>query len=658
MSVSVEHKFFRRVEEIDNLRALAVLGVVANHAAGLSGGFLGVDVFFVISGYVITLLLLKEVSQGDFSLGDFYHRRIARIIPPLLIVSIFIYLCARFIFWLPEDYGFIKQSFLYQATFAQNIFFAEKSADYFQGLTTAKLNLHFWSIAVEEQFYIIYPFLFLFAYSYRNNSWIRFFIFLVLIASLLLVTGFFEKYIVPVLGYIFQLLPQETSANGMRYYLLPTRAWELFLGATTCILAWRLHSKILSGGLRFSQSWVRALAASSLAVIVVSMVLINETMAWPNAATLFPVIATSILLTLITLFGASALPWYCSNSVFAAVGRSSYSLYLWHWPLLGVLIYTNSDYGRSALDYAFYLALVALFTSATYLAIEKTRRHISKWQSAIILLFFVGFSVYVGVEKRANDSFPDDVKLIIETSAYADKCNSCLQEPSGEFVILWGDSHSQMLVNVVEKSAAKNGLALVHIRGSLADQHVELLNLTRKPTYKGTILASRWSMYAVGFPPDEPEEKGDRYLVLNGKKATNSAEATEFFKAHLKRLLTALPENQPILIFKEVPRYPFMPQKEALMEWAGFRLRPLPVKSRQTHIDEQRTTSEIFSNVVSNFKNLQLIDPAELLCAKQGCIWRDGWNLLYKDDDHLSVYGAETFQAIFNDIMLDLEQKK
>jgi peptidoglycan/LPS O-acetylase OafA/YrhL len=654
MNLSVQHKFFRRVDAIDILRAIAVLGVVANHAMGLNGGFLGVDIFFVVSGYVITLLLLKEVSQGEFSFCDFYHHRIARIIPPLLIVSLFIYICTDLLFWIPEDYEFVTRSFAYQALFVQNIFFAERAADYFQGLTTAKLNLHLWSLAVEEQFYIIYPFFFLVSYKYRNRRWMQFLILFALAFSLVLLTGFFENNVAAPLAKILQFPLAEVNAKAMRYYLLPTRAWELLLGAMSCIIAWRLHTIIQNRRLSFSQDPIQMLSMLCFTAIMVSMILVKETMAWPNHLAFIPLVSTGILLILFSLFGDNALYSSCNNSFLSLIGRSSYSLYLWHWPILGILIYTNSDFGGSFLDYVVYAGLISLFTAFTYLAIEKPRKYIKKYQSTFVLLVFVCFSLYVGSKSRSPEDFPKDIKSIIETGSYAEKCYTCTHDPNGEFIVLWGDSHSQMLLNSVRKSATDLGLELVHIRGSLADQHTRLLHLTKKPGYRGALLAARWSMYAVGFPADDPEEKGDRFLVLNGKKAENSSEATVFFKAHLTRLLSIFPSNKPVMIVKEVPRYSFMPKKEAIMENIGLRLRPLPVKTLQAHKDEQQVMSEIFNDAANNFRNVELAEPAKLLCKNEKCMWRDGWSLLYKDDDHLSIYGAEWLQPLFQPFMLSV----
>jgi peptidoglycan/LPS O-acetylase OafA/YrhL len=634
----VSQRFFRRIHEIDMLRALAVLGVVENHVAGLCGGFLGVDVFFVISGYVITLLMLKEISQGTFSISDFYHHRIARIIPPLFSVSLFIYLCSKYIFWIPKDYEFIRQSFKFQAFFAQNIFFAERFADYFQGLITAKLNLHFWSLAVEEQFYIIYPLLFLFGFKFRNTRWIKAVVIVLLLASLLMLTDFFEKYIVPAINYLLQVGTPIHNASAMRYYLLPTRFWELLLGATFCIFASRLHLYLQNKQSNVSIFLVRVISAVSVFTIVFFMVSIRETMAWPNLVTLIPAIATSLFLVLLHLFGPTILPWIANNRILLTIGRSSYSFYLWHWPLLGILLYTNSDFGSFASDHVIYYILVAAFTATTYLLLEKNRHYILKWHSNLILLTFVVFSIFVSMDKLSPDGFSEEIQTILQTGMYVEKCDNCEMSSIKPFIVLWGDSHSKMLVNSVEKACSSNGLKLMHIGGDPNGDHKELFSLAKQPNFKGVILAYRWSKITT------------QLLQLGGRSAKNSEESAEFFRIHLQRLIAGLPEK-PIFIFQEIPSYPFFPQKEAIMEWRGLKLRPLPVKTLEKHMEENRVLSVIFAQAAETFQNVQLVNPAEILCPNKICGWRDGWNLLYYDDNHLSVYGADKLFPLFSGLL-------
>lgn len=649
-------QFFRRVDEIDVLRALAVGGVIANHVGNVRGGFLGVDVFFVISGYVITLLLLDSLSKGSFNLRDFYYHRIVRIIPPLLVVSAAVFLFSWFFFFLPEDSGFIRESFLFQSFFAQNFYFASRSADYFQGLTTAKLNLHTWSLAVEEQFYLVYPFVFLVLYRYRHARWLPWAVSGIFIAALSLLTDVYENSLVPALGkLLFGDLSGKALREGGRYYLIFTRAWELLLGALTCIAVFRLHAHRQVGRLRLPAVAVQAISILSLCLLALSFFFVKETMSWPGALTLVPALATACLLFLLHLYGSAALPSVINVPQIHVVGRSSYSLYLWHWPVLGILLYTNSDFGASPMDYVVYFALVALLTSATYLLVEKQRHRMRAWHAWVILAAFSGLSLAASRLERRPADMPKEIQVVLKTGAYAEQCTGCVDSPTQPFVVLWGDSHSQMLVQTVERLSAEAGFQLVHVKGSLADDRKQLVNLSGSPLFAGMFMASRWSMYAVGFPVDDPEEKGTRYLPLDGNGTTNLDEGTRNFRIHLQQFFSDF-DGKPTLFILEVPRYSFFPKKELIMESVGLRLRPLPVKTLAGHRTEQEKTLSIILQASSPHPTVRIADPANILCAGGTCIWHEDWQLLYKDDDHLSIHGAEKLRPLVTEFLRDVSK--
>ncbi|NJM33017.1 MAG: acyltransferase [Limnobacter sp.] len=390
---------------------------------------------------------------------------------------------------------------------------------------------------------------------------------------------------------------------------------------------------------------VQVLSVLSASVLLGCFFWIPETIAWPNALALVPTLATTCLLVLLHLFGSIALPGFASWQPLQAIGRCSYSLYLWHWPILGALIYTNSDFGTSWLDYLAYCVLVGVFTWATYALVEQKRQQLRAWHAWVILVAFCGLSLAASGYEQSPKNFPPEVQRIVNTGAYAENCVSCTQAPSRAFVVLWGDSHSQMLVETVERVSKEVGLQLVHIKGSLAEDRRQLLSLASSTGYTGMIVAARWSMYAVGFPADEPEEQGTRYLPLDGKQALGREQGMQHFQIQLDRFLNDF-SNQSILLLLEVPRYAFFPKKELLMQWASLRLRALPVKTLGMHQAEQQETRTLIEQLAAKHPTVELADPAALLCAGGTCTWHAGWDLLYKDDDHLSVYGSEKLRPL------------
>ncbi len=288
--------------EIDGLRALAVLPVILFHAgfAAFSGGFVGVDVFFVISGYLITQIIVQDLNRGQFSIRRFYARRARRILPALFIVMIACIPLA-FIWMLPSQYDEFSRSILAVVLFLSNIFFWRESG-YFAAEAAEKPLLHTWSLGVEEQFYVLFPLLLMLAWRLGKTR------------------------IVPIM-IIIALLSLGLSEYASRYYLnanfflLPTRAWELLIGSITAVALIRESEK----------KYANALSLFGLALIIISIFTFDEAMRLPSALSLIPTLGTALILRYATAntFAARAL----SLRPLVAIGLISYSAYLWHQPL-------------------------------------------------------------------------------------------------------------------------------------------------------------------------------------------------------------------------------------------------------------------------------------------------------------------------------------
>jgi hypothetical protein len=475
--------------------------------------------------------------------------------------------------------------------------------------------------------------------------------------SLIFLTNAYDEYLVPSLGRLLNADFSSLAMPGARYYLIFPRVWELLLGALSCLIVYRLYSRGRVEQIGMSSMLAQTTAIFLVGVVVFSFVFIEETMAWPRMITLLPMLATAGLLGLLHLYGAECLPRALNLRPLHIVGRSSYSLYLWHWPVLGMLIYTNSDFGVWWLDYVVYFALIAILTAVTYLFIEQRRHSIRPPHAWLILALFSSFSLIASQLDRSEDRFPSEIRTILETGAFSEGSRLCTEAPTQRFFVLWGDSHSQMLAQVAARVAVNAGFQLVHLKGSLADDKKRFLELSGSPLFAGTIMVSRWSMYAVGFPADDPEETGTRYLPLNGKSAKDRAEGGEHFRALLRRFLADI-NGKPTLLLLEVPRYPFFPKKELVMDWAGLKLRPLPRKTIAEHRSEQQETREMIQTIAAEYPAVRLADPADSLCADGICVWHIGWELFYKDDDHLSVYGSERLVPIFKKFFDDADGSK
>ena len=292
--------------EIDGLRALAVLPVILFHAGfeTFSGGFVGVDVFFVISGYLITTIILIDLDHGQFSLLNFYERRIRRIIPALFLVMLVCILFAWF--WLlPVDMKDFSQSLVAVSVFASNILFWQESG-YFDTAADLKPLLHTWSLGVEEQFYVLYPLLLMYLW-WLGRRWL---------AAVLL--GLF----------FVSLTAAQWASNAMPtagFYLLPTRGWELLLGA---FVAFYLSRADRSG---FSVRLSEFAGCLGVILILYSIFVFSEGTPFPGLYALVPTVGT--LLVILFASQRTVVGQFLGSRVFVGIGLISYSAYLWHQPL-------------------------------------------------------------------------------------------------------------------------------------------------------------------------------------------------------------------------------------------------------------------------------------------------------------------------------------
>ncbi|MEZ5652065.1 MAG: acyltransferase family protein [Burkholderiaceae bacterium] len=296
---------------IDGLRAVAVVPVILFHAgvSTFSGGFVGVDVFFVISGYLITTIIIDELARGRFNLLTFYERRARRILPALVLVVV---ATMPFAWWLllPSEMKDYSQSLMAVATFSSNILFWRESG-YFETAAELKPLLHTWSLAVEEQYYIFFPLLLMAAWRF-GRRWLIPFLVVIFVASLTLA----------------QWTAYNDAAAG--FFLLPTRGWELLVGS---FVAFWLRERRSPRAISLHQ-WLSALG---LAMIVFACLWFDGTMPFPSVWTLIPTLGAALVI----LFAIDG-TWVCAllvNRMIVGIGLLSYSAYLWHQPLFAFARY-------------------------------------------------------------------------------------------------------------------------------------------------------------------------------------------------------------------------------------------------------------------------------------------------------------------------------
>ncbi len=420
--------------EIDGLRAVAVVPVILFHA-GLtvfSGGYVGVDVFFVISGYLITSILISELEQGNFSIARFYERRARRILPALF----FVMACCIPFAWmwmLPSELKDFSQSIVAVVFFASNILFWREEG-YFAPAAELKPLLHTWSLAVEEQYYLLFPVFLLLAWRFGRN---RVFWSICVIAAVSLAASEWGWR-------------NKPSAN---FYLAPTRAWELLIGSMCAF--W------LSGREQRTNDW---LSLTGLAMIVFAIFYYDDKTPFPSVYALVPVLGTALII----VFGGTG-TWTArllSTRAFVGIGLISYSAYLWHQPLFAFArIRSINDSEQTLMLALAALSLVLAYFSWRYVekpfrkgqaSVLPTRRAVFAASGVIVALFILGglighFGNGFAQRSHGNFNLENLEERLMVNYGLSDDCEGEFNRSPNCYtsekptVLLWGDSYAMHL---------------------------------------------------------------------------------------------------------------------------------------------------------------------------------------------------------------------
>ena len=424
--------------EIDGLRALAVLPVILFHAGfeWFSGGFVGVDVFFVISGYLITTIIISEMAEGEFSIINFYERRARRILPALFFVMA---VCIPFAwFWLvPSDLVEFGHSLIAVSTFSSNFLFWSE-AGYFGGPAELKPLLHTWSLAVEEQYYILFPIFILLTWR-LGIKWILIILSFIFILSL----GFAQwgAYKIP-------------SAN---FYLLPTRGWELLIGV---FIAFYLKYNIYIKSYLANQ----LLSLLGFSMIIYSIIVFNASTPFPSLYALIPTIGTGLVILCAT--PQTTIHKLLSLNFIVGVGLISYSTYLWHQPILALA--RHAIVGEVHNLIVIILCISSLvFGWFSWRFIERPFRQKSYLQRKFIfkfslvgILFFsiIGISLHVidgGSKLYSLEKQKIITTFLADNSGYTEERESYLslnkfdKTNNLKDILIIGDSHMQDIANAI-----------------------------------------------------------------------------------------------------------------------------------------------------------------------------------------------------------------
>lgn len=610
--------------EIDGLRALAVLPVIFFHAGfqTFSGGFIGVDVFFVISGYLITSIILTEKQQGTFTLLSFYERRARRILPAL---SVVMFACLPFswLWMLPSDIKVFSKSLVAVSTFASNILFWRESG-YFDTATELKPLLHTWSLAVEEQYYLLFPIFLLLTWR-LGKRWIVSILVVVAVISLAVAHwGSFHQ-------------PEAT------FYLLPTRGWELLIGV---IIAFYLFAKkdleITTEKADKSVSQVGSLIG--LLLIAYAVFAFDKNTPFPSAYALIPTIGTAFIIlfaTPQTLVGK-----LLSSKLLVGVGLISYSAYLWHQPLFafarhGSISKPSASLLLSLSIFAFTLAYV----SWKYIEMPFRNRHFLK-RPILFSLFFVLATTFIGIglfgysTKGFLDRYPPADRELAgfdfqEAGRYVERRfkEQLLVDFNGsdrKKVLIIGDSYAQDLVNAIYESELSS-----HMQISTYNLGSDCGNLFVERDITSNIReVDRPRCLEAGWYKNKTLQRLMREADAIMLASSWSHWVAELLPESIQNIRKISSGN--ILVFgrKNFGRF----KLKDLLSVSSNKRREIRNDMMEDHVSVNQLMRQVLPDNI-------FIDVSELFCGGESLcpLFTDGGELISYDGNHLTKVGAKYF---------------
>jgi peptidoglycan/LPS O-acetylase OafA/YrhL len=638
--------------DIDGLRGVAVLLVLLFHA-GLPffpGGFIGVDVFFVISGYLITAIIVSEAKEERFSYLTFYERRARRILPALYVMASIVLLVTLLI-QVPSDLLKTSKTLLFALLFSSNVFFW-RTTDYFSGASDFEFFLHTWSLGVEEQFYFIFPLVILLLI--KRGRWLLRLTVLALVVSLA-----FSVY-------------TSYHHEWASYYLLPSRAWQMMMGAILAIAAFRFS---------VNKFTANVIAISAILLIALPAIYYTKQTRFPGAAAFIPTLGAALIIFIGGIQSGNWVTKCLGSPVIRFVGLISYSLYLWHWPIFAFLrnyqADVDLDVGLSVLGIvaSFFMAYLSWrYVEAPFrnkqLFSRKTIFRLVGLSSVLLLGVCVLIIALKGAPSRID---PTIVRLsaVSESGVIDNPCmtksasdirqgNFCgvgdAESPS-QSIVLWGDSHlgalRQSISTVLEQKKlggvffGKTGCPpmLGVLKANLGDGEACLQynqavfeQIEKMSSVDTVVLHARWALSVEGSRYGS--EGGPNYVLEYTDNAREGLSNVQVVALGLERTVKQLMAlGKRVIVIAGVPEVGVSVPKVLVNNMFWGKNRDIAPSAR-AFSERQLSTNEIFKVMQNKYPALLVVHPSNVLCDERVChIAREG-EPLYFDDDHLSDLGA------------------
>jgi peptidoglycan/LPS O-acetylase OafA/YrhL len=619
--------------DIDGLRAIAVLSVIGFHAFGIQAGFIGVDIFFVISGYLIASILFNDLLENKFSILDFYRRRIRRIFPALLIVLVFCFALGWFTL-LADEFSALNKHIIAGLAFFSNLVLLSESG-YFDHASHNKILLHLWSLGIEEQFYIFWPLLLLLIWHFYKNiqKWT------VLLGSILLS--------LLCISFIANVTTISTYPNAA-FYLPFTRIWELLIGA---MLAYR---SVVQGKVLTLWNSPNLNAWLAFALLVFANIFVNDRSPFPGWWALLPTLCAALFIA------AGPLAWFnkhiLGSRILVWFGLISYPLYLWHWPLLTFArILDGGRQPSSAIRIC--MVLLAIFLAwLTYRFVEKPIRFNKNSCFTPIRLLIIGFTFFCictysylsnGLPGRAaaqievlnqGDIGHDEFRTYLHAQPnyceYKDETPNKCTDQFRQFkrvVAVVGDSHAEHILLGLTDDMPDTGFILFDTNQTLpfisSAQSNHFFNVIKQNSKIDTvILVAYWHLRKQLLTPE------NSYL-------------SEIMPT-VQKLSTS---GKKVFLVDGTPNFSFPPTK-CKYDWRLVRVQQCAESNRFTKQQSQYLPDFIQA---ANKSSIKLIELSPLFCDGDICTMAKDGKLFFRDDNHLNMNGSRLISPTLKSALQD-----
>jgi len=609
--------------DIDGLRAVAILSVIIYHAfpSKLPGGFIGVDIFFVISGYLISSIVFYELQLGTFSISEFYRRRIRRLFPSLILVLTASLIIGWFCL-LAEEYALLGLHVQHAATFTSN-FLLLKEVNYFDEIAEAKPLLHLWSLGIEEQFYLFWPLLILSLY----------------------------KEVRLILGILITLLALSFSANislasfapSEAFYMPYARFWELLVGGAYALYE---RSRIYQAP---TDRQANQLGLLGLGLTVSGFIFARPSINFPGWAGLLPVLGA------VAIIAASKRGLinraFLSSKIMVTLGLLSYPLYLWHWPLIS---FTNILYGETPppIIRFFLILLAVLLAFISYRLIEKPLRTSEGWRyPRLLIVLMIGLAVagssihrYEGLKDRENAitvtrtgdighlefyRYISDRYLPCQSSYLASsamkwgsfvRCAQSRANSNPDLIIL-GDSHAEHL--------------FIGLAGSLPTKNVTFYIQNGSPFLKNLDFESAFR--AIG----ERGSAAKVVLAVDWASRIRDSESRELFEQRMSETIQYLNKHsRGVALVHGLPSFSFSPQRCKTDRWP-FKGQMNCAVDEQTALKGLQSSARVLETLREKGLEFEEINLMSYFCVENRCGMAADQSLLFRDKTHLNILGSQ-----------------